>query len=145
MVHVSHSGLSTCRTQVCPRFDMARCHAGYLHGRWRGCLRVQWRGCLHRRWHGRWRQLTQFFPKLNFSIYKSITAQLTYIPGTTHIHFSPTNAQQFQNRYINPRNGQIAIYFTILTEITRISTDQQITYIFYLASPPTVWWNICLC
>jgi hypothetical protein len=79
------------------------------------------------------------FPKLNFSLYKSITAQPTYIPSTTHIHFSPTNAQQIQNRYINPKNRQITIYFTILTEITRISTDQQITYIFYLASPPTVW------
>jgi hypothetical protein len=56
----------------------------------------RWRG-------GRWRQPMQFFPRLNFSLYKSITAQPTYIPGTTHIHFSPTNAQQIENRYINPK------------------------------------------
>jgi hypothetical protein len=47
--------------------------------------------------------LVWFFPKLNFSLYKSITAQPTYISDTTLIHFSPTNAQQIQNRYINPR------------------------------------------
>jgi hypothetical protein len=41
-----------------------------------------------------WREHMQFFARLNFSLYQSITAQPTYISGTTHIHFSPTNAQQ---------------------------------------------------